>query len=320
MKFLLINVLVLLSVYLVVSKDAGQETVSKHGRLSVKGTQLVDSSGQPFQIKGMSLFWSVWMEYVWTQAAVDAIRNNCHANLVRAAMDVEHGGYLDDPNAQMKLLDTVVQAAIKDDIYVIIDWHDWNGEKHQQQAQQFFDTVSKKYNSYPNILYETYNEPIDVDWSSQVKPYHEAIIRTIRANDRSNIILLGSPQWDQDLDKPGNDPITGQTNIMYTMHFYPDDTRQWLRDRADNNLKKGLPIFVSEYGTCAGSGNGTVDVQETQLWWTWLDSHQMSYVNWAFSDKDESASVMLPGTPVAQGCTEQYLTQGGRLVVAQNKK
>nr|UNG40284.1 glycoside hydrolase family 5 subfamily 2 [Agapanthia villosoviridescens] len=302
------------------SSDAAQETVSKHGQLSVKGTQLVDRSGQPVQLKGMSLFWSVWMEYYWNAEAVSAIKNNCHSNIVRAAMAVEYEGYLTDPAKQMKLMETIIEAAIKDAIYVIADWHDWNGEKHLQQAKGFFDQISKKYGHYPNLIYETYNEPIDIDWSSVVKPYHEEIIKVIRANDPDNVILLGSPHYDQDLDKVLANPLTGQTNIMYTLHFYSVDTKQWLRDRIQNVINNGIPVFVSEYGTCAGTGNGTVEAAETQLWWQWLDQNRMSYVNWAFSDKDESASVNQPGTPVGQGCLEPYLTQSGRLVVAQNKK
>nr|UNG40340.1 glycoside hydrolase family 5 subfamily 2 [Saphanus piceus] len=308
------------SLYGAFALDAAYETVSKHGKLSVKGTQLVDASGQPFQLKGMSLFWSVWMEYYWNAQAVAAIKNNCHGNIVRAAMAVEYDGYLTNPDHQMQLVETIIEAAIQQDIYVIADFHDWNGEQHVQQAKTFFDYVSKKYGGHPNLLYETYNEPINISWAGQVKPYHEQIIPVIRANDPSNIILLGSPHWDQDIDQPAGDPITGQTNIMYTMHFYPVDTKQWLRDRADAAMAKGLPIFISEYGTCAGSGNGTVDHAESQLWWNWLDQHQLSYVNWAFSDKDESASVNVPGTPVASGCTDQYLTESGKLVVPQNKK
>nr|UNG40304.1 glycoside hydrolase family 5 subfamily 2 [Leptura aurulenta] len=318
---LLLSLLVLsCSVYLVKSRDAAQETVSKHGRLSVSGTQLVNQNGQPLQLKGMSLFWSVWMPQYWNQASVDAVHTNCHSNIVRAAMAVEYEGYLTDPNHQMQMVDTVIQAAIKDDIYVIADWHDWHGEDHINQARGFFQQVTQKYAGRPNLLYETYNEPLDLSWSRTVKPYHQQMISVIRANEPNSIILLGTPQWDQDLNQAVADPITGQRNIMYTLHFYSVDGKQWLRDRAQSAISHGLPIFVSEYGTCAGTGDGPILPDETQLWWNFLDQHTMSYVNWAFSDKQENASVMIPNTPAQLGCTDPYLTQSGRLVVAQNRK
>ncbi|KAJ8963718.1 hypothetical protein NQ314_005439 [Rhamnusium bicolor] len=302
------------------SLDAALETVSKHGRLSVSGTQLMDSHGQPVQLKGMSLFWSVWMPYYWNRATVDSIHSACHSNIVRAAMAIEYEGYLDHPDVEMQRMETIIEAAIANDIYVIVDWHDWNGEKHLSQAKDFFDKISKKYGSYPNILYETYNEPIDISWSAIVKPYHLSVISTIRSNDPDNVILLGVPHYDQELDQAADDPITGQNNIMYTLHFYANENKQWLRDRAQNVIRQGLPIFVSEYGTCDGSGNGSIDAAETQLWYNWLDQNHMSYVNWALSDKDESASSQIAGTPPEQACQDRYLTESGRIVVAQNKK
>nr|UNG40320.1 glycoside hydrolase family 5 subfamily 2 [Phymatodes testaceus] len=302
------------------SLDAALETVSKHGKLSVSGTQLLNQQGEAVQLKGMSMFWSVWMPKYWNAPTVTSIHTQCHSNIVRAAMAVEYDGYLTNKETELARLETVVDAAIAEDIYVIIDWHDWHGEEHLQQAMEFFDYVSKKYASYPNIIYETYNEPLNISWSEVVKPYHLQIIQTIRANDPDNVILLGCPQWDQDLDQVAADPITGQTNIMYTMHFYAHQCRQWLRDRADNVLNQGIPIFVTEYGTVDGTGNGTVDADETQLWWTWLDGHQMSYVNWALSDKDESASALIADTTPEMACQDSTLTESGKLVIAQNKK
>lgn len=82
----------------------------------------------------------------------------------------------------------------------------------------------------------------------EVKAYSETIIRTIRAIDPDNIILVGSPHWDQDIHLPAADPITGQSNLMYTLHFYAATHKQWLRDRSNEAIAKGLPVF------CVGIG------------------------------------------------------------------
>nr|UNG40273.1 glycoside hydrolase family 5 subfamily 2 [Acanthocinus aedilis] len=322
MNFLNYGCLVLLSVLVnsCLSKDAALETVSKHGKLSVDGTQLVNQNGEALQLKGMSLFWSVWMPQYWDAATVTAVHSACHSNIVRAAMAVEYEGYLTDPDTQLAMVETVIESAIKNDIYVIADWHDWHGEDHLEEAKGFFEYISSKYGGYPNLIYETYNEPLDISWSDVVKPYHEEIIQVIRANDPDNLIILGSPHYDQELDQVLADPIEGQTNIMYSLHFYSVDTKQWLRDRIQNVMDNGIPIFVTEYGTCAGTGNGTVDAAETALWWEWLDQNQMSYVNWAVSDKDESASILVSGTPTDKICQDAYLTESGKLVIAQNQK
>nr|USZ80401.1 ANC_GH5_2 [synthetic construct] len=320
-SFLLICLVVLsCSIDIAISKDAALETVSKHGQLSVDGVNLVDQNGEKVQLKGMSLFWSIWMPQYWNEATVDAIHNECHSNVVRAAMAVDNDGYLTDPEGQMELVETVIEAAIEDDIYVIVDWHEEHADNHLEEAKEFFDKISKKYGSYPNIIYETYNEPLDVSWSDVLKPYHEAVIKTIRANDPDNVIILGTPNWSQKVDQAAADPITDQKNIMYTLHFYAGTHKQWLRDTAQGAIDKGLPIFVTEYGTVNAAGNGAVDVEESQLWWDWLDENNMSYVNWAISDKDEGASALIPETTAEQVCQDEYLTESGKLVVAQNKK
>ncbi|KAJ8930346.1 hypothetical protein NQ314_016896 [Rhamnusium bicolor] len=303
------------------SLDAAQETVSKHGKLSVNGIRLTDSHGQPVQLKGMSLFWSVWMPYYWNRATVDSIHKACHSNIVRAAMAVENDGYLTHPDVEMERVETIIEAAIANDIYVIVDWHDSDSEKHLAESKDFFDKISKKYGRYPNIIYETYNEPISQSWSAVIKPYHQSIISTIRSNDQDNVIIVGVPHFDQEYDQAINDPITGQRNIMYTLHFYSNEGgNDQLRDRADKAMSAGLPIFVTEYGTSMGSGNGTVNAAATQVWYDWLDRNGLSYVNWALSDKDESASSQKAGTPPEQACQDNYLTESGRIVVAQNKK
>lgn len=41
----------------------------------------------------------------------------------------------------------------------------------------------------------------------------------IRAEDPDNIIICGTPQWDQKVMDAANDPITDVPNIMYTLHY-----------------------------------------------------------------------------------------------------
>nr|UNG40306.1 glycoside hydrolase family 5 subfamily 2 [Mesosa nebulosa] len=304
------------------SKDAALETVSKHGQLSVSGVDLVDSNGDKVQLKGMSLFWDVWMPQYYNKESIDGIHDLCHSNVVRAAISVEtdfDGGYIETPDASLERLYAVIDAAIADDIYVIVDWHDHEADTHLEYALDFFDKVSKKYTGVPNILYETFNEPTGQSWSDILKPYHEAVIKTIRANDPDNVIIVGTPTWSQSVDQAAANPITGQTNIMYTLHFYAGTHKQWLRDTANGALSNGIPIFVTEYGTVNADGDGNVDEAESRLWYSWLDEHNISYANWAVSDKVEGASALQPNTTAADTCKEQFLTASGKFVVAQNK-
>nr|UNG40351.1 glycoside hydrolase family 5 subfamily 2 [Saperda scalaris] len=322
MKFVLVAVLAVTSlVNFALSKDATGETVSKHGQLSVSGVDIVDENGEQVQLKGMSLFWDVWMPQYYNKGSIDGVHDHCHSNVVRAAVSVvteEDGGYIETPDESLERLYAVVDAAIEDDIYVIIDWHDHAADTHLNYSLEFFDIVSKKYTGVPNIIYETFNEPTGQSWNDVLKPYHEAVIEAIRANDPDNIIVVGTPTWSQSVDQAAANPITGQKNIMYTLHFYAGTHKQWLRDTATNALNQGIPIFVTEYGTVNADATAPVDEAESRLWWDWLDEHNISYANWAISDKEEGASALLPNTTGAEVCHKDFLTESGKLVVAQN--
>nr|UNG40325.1 glycoside hydrolase family 5 subfamily 2 [Rhagium bifasciatum] len=316
-------VVVSCSIDIAVSNDALYETVSKHGQLSVVGTQIVNQNGSPVQLKGVGLAWSIWWSQYYNAATVRGVHVGCHSNIIRAALSVgtNDGGYLRDPAGQLALIETVIEAAIQQDMYVLVDWHEVDNDIHLSEAKVFFDTISKKYGRYPNIIYETYNEPVQISWSQILKPYHEAVIATIRANDPNNIIVLGTPNYSQQVDQAAADPVTSSKNIMYTLHYYAGTHKQWLRDTAQGALDKGLPIFVTEYGTVNADATGPIDYAESQLWWDWLDRNYMSYVNYDISDKpSEDASVLVPGTTPDQVCQEAYLTTSGKLVVAQNSK
>ena len=149
------------------------------------------------------------------------------------------------------------------------------------------------YHYYPNIIYEIFNEPDHETWP-EVKIYSEEVIGVIRAIDKDNIILVGSPRWDQEIQLPAADPIKGFDNLMYTMHFYAGTHKQWLRDKTDEAIRKGLPIFVSECAWMQATGDGPIDHAEWKKFKDWMDEKKISWVAWSVSDKNESCSVLYP--------------------------
>jgi endoglucanase len=264
--------------------------VNKHGQLKVVGTKLLDKNDAPIALHGMSFGWSCFHPRFYTGGAVAWLHTDWNCNVVRAAMGVEpKAGYIADSTASTKLIETVVDAAIKEGIYVIIDWHSHN--INLKEAKAFFAKMAKKYAGHPNIIYELYNEPDYETWA-EVKTYATEIISVIRKFDAKNIILVGSPRWDQEIMMPANDPITGYDNLMYTMHFYAGTHKQWLRNRTDSAIQKGLPIFISECAGMEATGDGPLDYEEWQKYIDWMDKTNLSWVTWSVSDKNESCSVL----------------------------
>merc|ERR550525_2229945 len=75
------------------------------------------------------------------------------------------------------------------------------------------------YGSYKNVLWETYNEPLQVSWSGTIKPYHQQIVPVIRQHSQT-LISLGTKTWSQAVDEACSDRVSGD-NLAYTIHFYP---------------------------------------------------------------------------------------------------
>lgn len=289
--------------------------VQKFGRLHVNGISLVASNGNPVVLHGMSFGWhNLWPRF-YNEAVVNELIKNWNCTVLRAAMGVElnKDGYLQNPDNSVRLIKTVVNACIKQGIYVLIDWHDHN--VHEQQAIEFFKMMAKEYHQYPNIIYEIYNEPNDTKTWQQVKLYAENVIKAIRTYDADNIILVGSPHWDQDVNFPAADPIKGYKNIMYTMHFYAATHKQWLRDRTDDAMQKGLPIFISECAAMDASGDGAIDSVEWNKYIQWCDEHKLSWLAWSVSDKNETCSVLKPTASSEGNWTDDDIKEWGKFVL-----
>ncbi|MCW3089763.1 MAG: glycoside hydrolase family 5 protein [Ferruginibacter sp.] len=266
------------------------QPVKMHGQLKVQGTQLTDQNNQPLVLNGMSFGWSCFHPRFYTAAATKWLHKDWKCNVVRAALGVEPDrGYLQDSAGNMKRIKTVIDAAIEEGIYVIVDWHSHN--INLNEAKGFFREIATAYGNHPNIIYEIFNEPDYETWP-EVKKYSTEVIATIRAIDPNNIILVGSPHWDQDIMLPAADPITGFNNLMYTVHFYAATHKQFLRDRTDAAIAKGLPVFISESAGMQASGNGAIDYPEWNKWISWMEDKKLSWITWSVSDKDETCSVL----------------------------
>lgn len=285
--------------------------VALNGKLQVIGTQLCNKHGKPIFLHGASLGWhNLWPRF-YNKDAVKWLVKDWNISIIRSAMGVGiEDNYLENPKFAMQCITPVIETAIKQGIYVIIDFH--SHQKHTTEAKQFFADMATKYGKYPNIIYEIWNEPDYFEWS-EVKEYSEEVIKTIRAIDPDNIILVGNPHWDQDLDKVAEDPITDATNIMYTMHFYAATHKKWLRDRSDDALSKGIPIFVSECAGMEASGDGPLDTAEWNDFVEWMKIRKISWVAWSVSDKNETCSMLLPRASSTGKWTDDLLKPWGKL-------
>jgi endoglucanase len=274
-----------------------QTAVELHGKLSVQGNHIVDKNGAPVQFRGMALYWSQWKPAFYNAACVKWLRDDWKCNIVRATIAVGSEGYKTNPDKEMAKAKAVVQAAIDLGIYVVVDFHETgNGNDDLSTSKAFFQDLSKTYKDTPNIIYETWNEPLGTHaWNTVIKPYHEAIIPVIRANAPDNLILCGTRTYDQDVDEASKNPITITKNIVYTLHFYAATHKQSLRTKAQTALDNGIALMVTEGGASESSGNGALDTTEMRRWTTFMDKNSISWMNWSVADLTETSAALKPG-------------------------
>jgi endoglucanase len=273
--------------------------VGVHGALQVVDGQLRDAHGAPIQLRGVSLFWSQWSGPYYNSRTVHALAQSWHCTVVRAAMGISNpGGYLQNSDAFEKIRE-VVDAAVAEGIYVIIDWHEEQATTHAAEASAFFSSVARRYAATPNVIFEIYNEPNGPQWPA-IKAYSQAVIGAIRSTGAKNLIIAGTSTWSQDVDVAAGDPLADK-NTAYTLHFYAGTHRASLRAKA-------------EWGTCDSSGNGNLDLVESQRWVDFMNQHRLSWCNFAFNDKAETASALTPGTSVDGPPAAGDLTASGSFV------
>jgi len=297
----------------------GRTAVERFGQLRVEGTRMLTADGRPLQLRGIS---SYGLQFAGKYANEDVLRwlrDDWNMQIWRAALYLSEGGYISQRSLKDKVVESV-DAAINLGLYVIIDWHvhlDRDPRMYQKYALEFFAEMAQRYGSYPNVLYEICNEPNgrEVTWRDAVKPYAEAVIAEIRKYDPDNIIIVGTPTWSQDVDIAARDPIQGE-NIMYTLHFYAGTHGQELRDKAERAVQKGLALFVTECGTSQATGGGGVYEDKFLEWLSFLNRHQISWVNWSLTNKGEDSGILVMNTDrEGKGhWTDDQLSQSGKFI------
>lgn len=285
--------------------------------------------GAEVQVRGMSLYWSLMDEALefWSEEGVTSMVNDMKIQIVRAAMATgtedwtkgKYVGYQVQPDAQTNFMKTVVEAAIKQDIYVIIDWHSHEANTQTQNAVKFFGEMAQKYGSYDNVIFEVFNEPKKVEWNV-IKTYADAVVAEIRKYS-DNLILVGTPEWDQYPNRAiGGEVSDPKNNTAYTFHYYSGThcisgmhpgNQYWAceGDHAMEAMDAGLSVFVSEWGTTTSDGQGGV-AGDNDGWQNWMNENKLSWANWSASKIPEGSAAFSDG---ATKTSLQFTTSGNQV-------
>lgn len=299
------------------------DPVKVHGKLSVKGTKIVDKNGDVYQLKGVSTHGIAWFPEYVNKDAFKSLKERYNVNLIRLAMYSDpNAGYTKDMHKKVK---EGVKYATELGMYVIIDWHilndnNPNTDDNIKRAKAFFKEMSKAYKDYDNVIYEICNEPNGgTEWEKDIKPYAKKMVKVIRANDDDAIIIIGTPTWSQDVDIVAKSPLKGD-NLMYALHFYAATHKDDLRNKAKTAISAGLPVFISEYSICDASGSGAIDKSSAKDWFKLIKKYDLSCATWSLCNKDETASLLKPSCTKKGDFKDSDLTSQGKWILSQYGK
>lgn len=293
---------------LIVHQLLGQapSPLSANGRLRVVNRQLTNEAGTPIQLRGISSHGLHWFGSCYTSSALQTLATDWGADVFRAAMYVDEGGYLNDKAGLRNKVNQLVDWSEQNGMYCIIDWHilnPGNPNIHTADAIDFFRQMAQQHAGKKHVIYEICNEPNGVSWP-EIKSYAEQVIPVIRQYDANAIILVGTPNWSGAPWQVVGNPLTGDnaTNVMYTFHFYAGNGAHILSDFRANmeTALANIPVFASEWGTSHYSGNGGNNYNNAQEWVDFFaggnnSGIKVSWCNWSFCDKAESSAALNPG-------------------------
>lgn len=273
-----------------VAKKVGP--VSYYGTLQTSGGKIIgEKNKEEAMLRGVSLFWSdATGQPYYDKTVISWAVDNLKIDVFRFAMGITYydsdGGtknklsdgysYSSAPGSLMTILDKMVEAAIENDVYIIVDWHSHRADSEQALASEFFKYAAQKYANVPNVIFEIFNEPVHQGWGT-VQGYANAVVPGIRAASQ-NLILVGTPSWSQMTQYGG---VNG-TNVGYVLHFYAGThSADQYGKRATQAKASGNAVFITEWGTVNADGAGSANNGATQEWITLMESNKISNCNWS---------------------------------------
>lgn len=270
------------------TKKKQKFVVTHHGDLKIDpnyGGGFVDKNGNKASFAGPSWFWSCSSPKYWTKEAVNYFVRDWNAGIIRLPMSIGPGmygewgdatgdswnkdNYYHRPDYALNMMKTMIDAAIENDVYVVVDFHEHHAEKFIPQAKTFFEEIAKAYGAYDNVIFEIFNEPIHHSWSD-LKYYANQVIPVIRKYS-DNIIVVGTPFYSQNIQDVDND-LSHYGNIAYTLHYYATAHGSSLLGKMDY----GKPVMITECGNDGGAMWDYISKAKTK---------GISMMSWAVNNK-----------------------------------
>ncbi len=297
-----------------------------NGPYTVQGNTILDASGQPYLFHGIgrdSLEYSCWGDgHLDAQELAYMGQGTSHyaatywgANTVR--LPLSEGIWLNGQSSQgcgatqyqalvKQTVDTL--TALKLNVILDLQWTDAGGQSLQAggswaapdaDSATFWQQVATIYQSYPNVLFELFNEPHPGSWTCWLSACSitdtaysqdcgcnetltfndvgmQALVNTVRGTGATNLVIVAGMDWGFDLSQIPTYTIQG-SNVIYDTHPYPYAEKMpnsW--DAAFGKISATYPVISAE------SGQYDCGTSFMSQLLAYFDAHHISWVAWAW--------------------------------------
>jgi len=276
--------------------------------LTVVGNKLQDPSGKTVILRGVSIegLTQQMATGLKVNGLLDKITNKNDVDPASVGAPGSPGWYTkivrlpaDPPGTSdtyvTNTLKPAVDYATNLGLYAIIDLHYIDNPYNQAaNVTAFWTKIAPMFATYSNVFYEVFNESNQTDTWAKYKPTMQGWVTLIRGSAPKNIIIAGSPSWDQTMGDAATNPLTGG-NIIYSVHMYEQHYNKGAGYNVTqvNTAAKAVPLIMTEWGFCGsatppctaqpGRGTNIIGTYGTPML-NWLEGMGGSWTAWCASN------------------------------------
>ena len=237
--------------------------LSAHAGFSVEGTQILDTHGKPFVMRGVNYPYA-WFSHSQNTAAQFSAIASTGSNTVRVVLssgDVE--GWRRTSGAE---LSGIIQLCKEHKLICVLEVHDMTGfgDKDASGATMqdvitywtSSDVIAAVSSQEDYVILNIANEPYGHKLSESLwAKEHKIAIQQLRKEGLTHTLLIDAASWGQDGDKislkGARDVAQADSlgNVAFSVHMYQVySKRKIIRDYLKEFMSLNLPLVIGEFG------------------------------------------------------------------------
>jgi hypothetical protein len=255
--------------------------------LDVVGTKIVNAKGYEVQLKGFATMDPTLV----THSQIIHFKNDWNITVLRVPLLVGPGrcwvvGNININASYLAAADSVLKWCRDNKIYVLFDgWHEGgqgNTTGDWSSTVAAWRILADRYKNQDHILWEIFNEPHNLSWTTWV-PMAEQLIDTIRArNPVVKAIVAGTVNWCQQAIV--QTLKFNRDKVIYSWHPYSNvygsnSASTWEQNFGSIMTSGIAPVMATEWGFTSqqdSAGYGTLLIQ-------YLKGKGESWTGWCYS-------------------------------------